>query len=285
MARARNIKPKFFQNDELGELPPLARLLFIGMWTIADFRGCLEFRPKRIKTQVLPYDECDIEALSMALDKSGFISIYSVQGQRYAKIIKFERHQTPHKNERDAGSDIPDVEEKDSEISELKKDEINPDKNGTTPAESLFPLPESPILNSEPGIPPIAASAQVQVVRQKPREAGEDVGFIAAWNAYPKRPGASRAEAYKAWSARIKEKVAPDDIIAGVRRYAAHIDASGTEPQFIKQPATFFGPNKHYESDWGPVQRTGVFPTLGKAGQATAAAAQRILERDRDASE
>ena len=156
MARARNIKPKFFQNDQLGELDPLARLLFIGMWTIADFRGVIEYRPKRLKAQVLPYDDCDIQTLVKTLDKSGFISIYSVQSQPYIKVLKFEAHQAPHKNEREGGSDLPDIDKKDNEISELTQDGFNPDKNGTTRAESLFlnpsslfPLPES--LYSESG--------------------------------------------------------------------------------------------------------------------------------------
>ena len=90
MARARNIKPGFFQNEQLGELTPLTRLAFIGMWTIADYRGCVEFRPKRLKIQLLPYDECNIEEIAINLDKSGLIRIYSVQGKRYIKILKFE---------------------------------------------------------------------------------------------------------------------------------------------------------------------------------------------------
>lgn len=150
MARARNIKPKFFQNDELGELHPLARLLFVGMWTVADFKGCLEFRPKRLKTQILPYDDCSIEELASALDKSGFISIYSVQGQQYIKILKFKEHQNPHKNEKDAGSDCPDIDKKDIEISQLKEDGTTLENNGTARAsslllnpDSLFPQPDS----------------------------------------------------------------------------------------------------------------------------------------------
>ena len=35
MARARNIKPGFFDNEILGELPALTRLLFIGLWCLA----------------------------------------------------------------------------------------------------------------------------------------------------------------------------------------------------------------------------------------------------------
>ena len=62
MARARNIKPAFFDNDDLAEVPPLGRILFIGFWTISDFKGDLEWRPKRIKAQILPYDDCDVEA-------------------------------------------------------------------------------------------------------------------------------------------------------------------------------------------------------------------------------
>ena len=144
MARARNIKPSFFQNEELGELSPLVRLAFIGMWTIADFKGCLEFRPKRLKVQLIPYDECDIEEIAINLDKSGFIRIYSVAGQRYIKIINFEKHQNPHKNEREAGSEIPDYDEIYRDFNELEEIQINRDKNGTAPANSPFPLPDSP---------------------------------------------------------------------------------------------------------------------------------------------
>lgn len=160
MARARNIKPKFFQNDELGELNPLARLLFIGLWTVADFKGCLEYRPKRLKTQILPYDECSIEELASALDKSGFITIYSVLGQQYIKILKFKEHQNPHKNEKEGGSDCPDIDKKDNEISQLKEDGTTPDKNGTARADSLFPLPDSLLLNPDSGIPQPAEPPQ-----------------------------------------------------------------------------------------------------------------------------
>lgn len=170
MARARNIKPKFFQNEELAEVPALGRLLFIGLWTICDFRGCLEYRPKRIRAQLLPYDECDTEALLKNLEKSGFIQTYSVKGQRYIKIVTFERHQTPHKNERDAGTEFPDITEKDPEINELNGIQNNPDKNGTTHASSLFPLPDYPILNPDT---PGPNSGQAIVVHQDDRDPKE----------------------------------------------------------------------------------------------------------------
>ncbi|MEG9788657.1 hypothetical protein V6W86_06470 [Acinetobacter baumannii] len=138
MARARNIKPSFFTNDELGDVNPLARLLFIGMWTIADFKGCFEYKPKRLKVQLLPYDDCDIEELVTDLEKSGFISKYTVQGRQYIKALNFTKHQNPHKNERESGSEIPDIDQADQElsknnfnISNLPNIENNLEQDGT----------------------------------------------------------------------------------------------------------------------------------------------------------
>lgn len=160
MARARNIKPQFFTNDELSELPPLARLLFIGLWTIADFKGCFEYKPKRLKVQLLPYDDCDIEQLVSALDKSRFISIYSVQGQTFGKVLNFNKHQNPHKNEKEKGSDIPDIYQNDAEnvmfSDNLEAIEINHDQNGSDPADSLNLIPDScsPITDTPVSVSP-----------------------------------------------------------------------------------------------------------------------------------
>jgi hypothetical protein len=143
MARSRNIKPAFFLNEELSELAPLVRLAFIAMWTVADFKGCLELKPKRLKLQTLPYDDCDIEDVCESLNNSGLIRIYSAQGQRYIKIVNFEKHQNPHKNEREAGSEIPDIDENSIEIKELHKDGTKPDLIGSARADSLLLIPDS----------------------------------------------------------------------------------------------------------------------------------------------
>ena len=154
MARARNIKPSFFTHDELADNDPLGRLLFIGLWTIADYKGELEWRPKRVKAQVMPYDDCDIEALAINLEKTGFIRFYSVSGSDYVHIVNFNKHQNPHKNEKDKGSDVPAMtSENIAEPSQVIESnvvdkitdgiEINREENGTAPADSLFPLPDS----------------------------------------------------------------------------------------------------------------------------------------------
>lgn len=99
MARARNIKPGFFINDDLAEIEPLGRLLFAGLWTVADREGRLEDKPKKIKASILPYDDCDIDKLLQDLHDSGFICRYTVDGQNYIQIINFLKHQNPHHKE------------------------------------------------------------------------------------------------------------------------------------------------------------------------------------------
>ena len=81
--RARNIKPGFFTNDQVLECEPLARLLFAGLWGMADRKGRLEDRPKKIRIQVLPCDNCDIDALLEQLRQRGLIQRYEANGQPY----------------------------------------------------------------------------------------------------------------------------------------------------------------------------------------------------------
>lgn len=106
--RIRSIKPEFFKDEDLAELTPLARLLFQGLWCMADREGRLEDRPRRIKAEILPYDECDIEALLGSLSKAGFINRYSKGSVKCIQIKSFLRHQIPNRDE--AQSELPSPE-------------------------------------------------------------------------------------------------------------------------------------------------------------------------------
>jgi hypothetical protein len=103
--RARNVKPSFFQNEQLAELPFEARLLFVGLWCMADREGRLEDRPKRIKMHVFPADMLDVEPLLQGLAAQNLIVRYSVNGGQYIAIPNFSKHQRPHSKE--AQSQIP----------------------------------------------------------------------------------------------------------------------------------------------------------------------------------
>jgi hypothetical protein len=110
MARARTIKPALFKNEVLAELDPLARLLFIGLWTLADREGRLEDRPLRIKAELFPYaTSCDVDTYLSNLCAAGFVIRYTVAGANYLEIKNFVKHQRPHPKE--AASDLPAPEE------------------------------------------------------------------------------------------------------------------------------------------------------------------------------
>lgn len=105
MARARNIKPGFFRNADLVELPVETRLLFIGLWTLADREGRLEDRPKQIKMELFPADQFDVGSMLGELQSSGFISRYEVDGSKFIEVLNFIKHQDPHYKEK--ASEIP----------------------------------------------------------------------------------------------------------------------------------------------------------------------------------
>lgn len=100
MARARNIKPGFFSNEDLAECSPWARLCFAGLWTLADREGRLEDRPKRIKGELFRFDTIEVEPLLQELERFKFIIRYVVDGQRFIQVAEFKAHQTPHYSEK-----------------------------------------------------------------------------------------------------------------------------------------------------------------------------------------
>ena len=99
MARARNIKPGFYKNEDLAECSVWARFIFPGLWMLADREGRLEDRPKRIKGELLPFDTQDSESLLNELETRGFILRYKENGIAYIQIIAFSKHQNPHHKE------------------------------------------------------------------------------------------------------------------------------------------------------------------------------------------
>lgn len=99
MARSRLLKPGFFANELLAELPFEARLCFAGLWTLADREGRLEDRPKRIGAALFPYDAVDIVSILAALDDKGFIVRYQVGAIAVISIPTFKEHQSPHMRE------------------------------------------------------------------------------------------------------------------------------------------------------------------------------------------
>ncbi|HAH0925103.1 TPA: helix-turn-helix domain-containing protein [Escherichia coli] len=130
------------------------------------------------------------------------------------------------------------------------------DKNGVFTRQNLTPDPQvnskhDPQVNSKQESQDIGVFSKAYSEKRSSKENYSN-DFEQAWQAYPKRAGGnSKAAAWKAWKARIKDGVTTVEMLAGVNRYAAYVRATGSAgTQYVKQAATFFGPDRHFEEAW-----------------------------------
>ena len=152
------------------------------------------------------------------------------------------------------------------------------DKNGVFTRQNLTPDPQvnskhDPQVNSKQESQDIGVRGKAPSENRSSKENYSNE-FEQAWQAYPKRAGGnSKAAAWKAWKARLKDGATVEVLMAGVRRYAGYVRATGSEgTQFVKQAATFFGPDRHFEEVWqapaGKTNvRTGLLPVSGFSEQ------------------
>ncbi|MFT0666908.1 hypothetical protein RVM25_23715 [Enterobacter hormaechei subsp. xiangfangensis] len=219
MARSRNIKPGFFTNDELAECQPLARILFAGLWTIADKEGRLDDRPKKIKAMVLPFDDVDCDALLQQLHQHKFINRYQVKGDSYIQVSNWKKHQNPHCKE--AASEIPEPsqnqngteqEQCNSDAKEEKEEEGKSQvienneaqekhgaskvqeqvRNSLNPADSINLIPDSPIPDPDSLVNTQAADASCE-------EANADIHEISSRYAFEGQIVRLNHKDYQAW--------------------------------------------------------------------------------------
>lgn len=113
MARIRSIKPEFFRHEALYEAEkesglPL-RVAFAGLWTACDREGRFKWKPRTLKLDVLPYDECDFSRVLDALNSRGFIVKYQHEEDEYGCIPSWTTHQVI--NNRESASILPSLEE------------------------------------------------------------------------------------------------------------------------------------------------------------------------------
>ncbi|WP_369053084.1 hypothetical protein [Burkholderia gladioli] len=271
MARSRNIKPGFYANEDLAECDIWARFIFPGLWMMADREGRLEYRPKKIKGELLRFDNQPVEPLLEQLAARGFIAVYGHGEKRYIQILQFHKHQNPH--HREAPSAIPSPEDVAFNIDSMTpqpeavhalqptqapdEPEESPGKAQGEP-EALPPceggtavlIPDSGFLIPD-SIEKLSADAEKRAPKKSRTDTDPD--FEEAWKACPKREGPnSKQDALKAWRARIREGEEPARLIAAAKAYAVAMTQEGSVgTRFVKQAARFFGPSRHY-ADYAP---------------------------------
>ena len=262
MARARNIKPAIFKNELLGVADPYITILFTSLWCLADRLGRLEDRPLRIKAETFPYREgLDVNGYLTELERLEFICRYEVDGSRFIQIINFEKHQAPHKTEKE--SVIPCMKEnsiKSYSCDLTVKQPLNNDgKQEALPPDLLIPdslIPDL-LITEKSQAPTFNFKKELEIL-------GVEEKAITTWLAVRKKKKAVNSEI--ALDALKREAIKAGLSIADAVHLCGEKSWAGLDASWIR-------PN----SQSAPIAQKGL-EHLGKHGQATATAAQQWLE-------
>lgn len=137
MARTRQIKPELATHEGLFEAEqrtglPL-RLAYVNLWCHCDREGRFEWRPKRLKLFVLPWDDLDFAAVLDALTRFGFLIKYTAEGKTWGAIPSWKKHQKPHPNEAESAIPPPPDEETSTNGRRPSTIGASPSTNGKAP--------------------------------------------------------------------------------------------------------------------------------------------------------
>lgn len=154
MARKRMIDPNIWQSEDFGKLSNLAKVVFIGLFSLADDEGRGRANPMYLKSTLFPYNEkmrsTDIEVALSEISRNMSIVFYSYDGSNYyellswytfqkidkstdSKIIGFDKDNKEIRRLFDEGSP------KGSRILSPNKKEIEKNKNGKEEKEFVPP--------------------------------------------------------------------------------------------------------------------------------------------------
>ncbi len=238
MARIRTIKPDFFESESLAQCSMEARLVFIGLFTIADDEGRLKDLPRKLAGEVFPHDDISPEQMSVWLDElenAHCIARYTHENAHFLHIPHWNAHQ---KIAHPTPSRLP------------------------APPDECEPIPE--ILGEIP-----QASEKLSIGSRN-KEVGNrnahrkgvrvyDEKFDEVWEHYPRKK--SKAYALKAYTARRREGISHDDLLTATKNYAAYVKSRHTDPEYVLWGATFFGPNERWKDYLEAEQMPGQQPS------------------------
>jgi hypothetical protein len=98
MARIRTVKPDFWEDETVAALSPMARLLFIGSWNLADDEGILRWTPDYINASLFMYDNLSAAKVRKLMDEvvaTERVFEYSAgkARQTLGYVVNFRKHQ------------------------------------------------------------------------------------------------------------------------------------------------------------------------------------------------
>ena len=101
MARQRFIWPSIWEDLDVASLSRDERLLFIGLFSLADDQGRIEADPRYLKGNIFRYDEdLTVEQVRAMRDRIATVlhrsvQLYTVDGRDYIQLKRWRRYQRP----------------------------------------------------------------------------------------------------------------------------------------------------------------------------------------------
>ena len=123
MARKRMVDPNIWQSEDFGKLSNLAKIVFIGLFSLADDEGRGRANPMYLKSNLFPYNEgmrsADIEKALLEISSNMSVIFYSCDGSNYYSLLSWNAFQ---KIEKPTNSKLPAFDEDNKEIHRLFAD-------------------------------------------------------------------------------------------------------------------------------------------------------------------
>lgn len=116
MARKRMLDPNIWQSEDFNKLSTLAKLVFIGLFSLADDEGRGRANPTYLKSSLFPYNEdlrsADIEKTLYEISSNMSVIFYSCNESNYYELLSWDIFQ---KIDRPTPSQIPEFDENKAE--------------------------------------------------------------------------------------------------------------------------------------------------------------------------
>jgi len=96
MPRIRIIKPEFWTSEQILELSPTARLVFIGMWNFCDDGGIHVASLRRLKAEIFPADDITTDDVRRWIDElvaNGLLIEFTAEGRQFWQVTGWKKHQ------------------------------------------------------------------------------------------------------------------------------------------------------------------------------------------------
>lgn len=233
MARIRTIKPEFWQDEKLAPLPPIDRLVFLGLISMADDAGRLVDSSRMLNGLLFPHTDDDCRKSLETLARLSRVFRYtSNSGQKLLQIVHWENHQRVDNPSRYCLPPPPPQTTTQQAVTQ-------PSRGSSEDLARVSENPSVPILDHGP-----RTNIHDQPTDDPKKCAFQD-DFSLFWDRYPLKVG--KKAALKAYQATRRKGATAGEIMEGLSRYLEFKDKAGERHH---NPATFLGPNEWWAEEF-----------------------------------